>query len=80
LPLERQPTQLFGRLDILVNNAGVLAWGVVGDPAANIAAYDRQLAINVGGVAAEVRAAVPLLSDGGRIISIGAAGASRSPS
>jgi len=69
----------FGRLDILVNSAGVFVTGVIGDPQADIAALDRQQAVNVGGVVAAVRAAVPLLSDGGRIISIGTMFASRAP-
>ena len=61
----------FGRLDILVNNAGVAVTGVTGEPELDAAAVDRQFAINVGGVAAAVRAAAPLLREGGRIISIG---------
>lgn len=69
----------FGRLDILVNSAGVFVTGMVGDPAADLAALARQQAINVGGVVAAVRAAVPLLSDGGRIVSIGTMFATRAP-
>ena len=61
----------FGRLDILVNNAGISVNGVVGDPATSTADLDRLHTINFGGVVAAVRAAVPLMSDGGRIISIG---------
>ncbi|WP_458098392.1 SDR family oxidoreductase [Roseomonas sp. WA12] len=68
-----------GRLDILVNSAGVFVTGVVGDPNADLAAFDRQLDINVKGVAAAVRAAVPLMVDGGRIISIGTTGAMHVP-
>ncbi|HEX9569318.1 MAG TPA: SDR family oxidoreductase [Rhodospirillales bacterium] len=69
----------FGRLDILVNNAGVMAGGVVGDPATDAAALERQLTINVGGVAAAVRAAAPLMGEGGRIITIGSCLGSRVP-
>lgn len=69
----------FGRLDILVNSAGVFVMGMIGDPQADVAALERQQAINVGGVVAAVRAAVPLLSDGGRIVSIGTMFASRAP-
>lgn len=69
----------FGRLDILVNSAGVFVTGMVGDPAADLAALARQQAVNVGGVVAAVRAAVPLLSDGGRIVSIGTMFATRAP-
>src|SRR6266850_410118 len=37
----------FGRLDILVNNAGVFTMGALGDPNADLAALDREQAINV---------------------------------
>jgi 3-oxoacyl-[acyl-carrier protein] reductase len=69
----------FGQLDILVNSAGVFVTGVIGDADADVAALDRQQAINVGGVVAAVRAAVPLLADGGRIVSIGTMFANRAP-
>jgi len=69
----------FGRLDILVNSAGVFTTGMVGDPEADLAAFDRQIDINVKGVVAAVRAAVPLMADGGRIISIGTTGAVHIP-
>jgi len=67
------------RLDILVNNAGVFVTSPVGNPERNLAEFDRQLAINVGGVAAAVHAAVKFLGEGGRIISIGSIGGDRSP-
>ena len=67
--------QAFGRLDILVNSAGVFVTGVVGDPSVDTARLDRQLDINMKGVVTAVRTAVPLLSDGGRIVSIGTTGA-----
>jgi 3-oxoacyl-[acyl-carrier protein] reductase len=69
----------FGRLDILVNNAGVFVTGVVHDRANNIADLERQFAINVGGVAAAVRAAAPVMGEGGRIISIGSIAGETSP-
>lgn len=69
----------FGRLDILVNSAGVFVTGTVDDADADLAAFERQLAVNVKGVATAVRAAAPLLSDGGRIVSIGTTGAERIP-
>jgi 3-oxoacyl-[acyl-carrier protein] reductase len=53
--------------------------GAVGDPATDLAALERQFAINVGGVAAAVRSAVPLLREGGRIISIGSGAGDASP-
>jgi 3-oxoacyl-[acyl-carrier protein] reductase len=69
----------FGRLDILVNNAGVFITGAVHDPAADRRALERGFAVNVGGVAAAVRAAVPYLHEGGRIISIGSIAGETSP-
>jgi 3-oxoacyl-[acyl-carrier protein] reductase len=69
----------FGRLDILVNNAGIFVTGQVHDRANNLAELDRLFAVNVGGVAAAVRAAAPLMGDGGRIISIGSVVGESSP-
>jgi len=69
----------FGRLDILVNNAGVAVNGTVDDPAADLAGFARQFAVNVGGVAAAVRAAAPIMGEGGRIISVGSGLAARVP-
>jgi NAD(P)-dependent dehydrogenase (short-subunit alcohol dehydrogenase family) len=66
-----------GRLDILVNNAGVFVQGALGDPNADLAALDREQAVNVGGVVAAVRAAVKHLPEGGRIITIGSVIATR---
>jgi 3-oxoacyl-[acyl-carrier protein] reductase len=69
--LVKSVVERFGHLDILVNNAAVLVMGQVHDRANNLAELERQFAINVGGVAAAVRAAAPVMGDGGRIISIG---------
>lgn len=69
----------FGRLDILVNSAGVYVTGTVGDPATDSVAIQRQFAVNVGGVASAVRAAVPVMGVGGRIISIGSVAGSHVP-
>ncbi len=69
--LVKQTVEQFGKLDILVNNAGVLLAGSVSDPAVDLAAIERAFAINVHGVATAVRAAVPLMNDGGRIINMG---------
>ncbi|MBL6077083.1 SDR family oxidoreductase [Belnapia sp. T18] len=77
--LVRDAHAALGRLDILVNSAGVFVTGMVGDAEADLAAFDHQLSVNVGGVAAAVRAAVPLMSDGGRIVSIGTTGAVHVP-
>ena len=67
----------FGHLDILVNNAGVFITGPVGEVAD--AQVEKQFAINVGGVNAAVREAAKIMSDGGRIISIGSMAAITSP-
>jgi 3-oxoacyl-[acyl-carrier protein] reductase len=77
--LVRQVHEAFGRLDILVNSAGVFVTGTVGDPHADLASFERQLDVNVKGVVAAVRAAVPLMPDGGRIVSIGTTGAVHIP-
>lgn len=62
--------QQFGKLDILVNNAGVTVGAPIDSERADESAFDRQLAINYTSVVAAIRAAFPLLPDGGRIISI----------
>ena len=77
--LVRKAYAFLGRHDILVNSAGVFVTGVVGDPEADLAAFDRQIDINVKAVVAAARAAVPLMSDGGRIVSIGTTGAVHVP-
>ncbi len=68
--LVRQVVERFGRLDILVNNAGVVALAAVDDGNADLGALDRQLAVNLIGVAALVRAAAPVLGAGARIVSV----------
>lgn len=70
----RSAHERLGRIDIVVNSAGVFVTGKIDDAAADTTALQRQLAINVAGVAATVRAAAPLLADGGRIVSIGTSG------
>ena len=77
--LVKRVAEHFGKLDILVNNAGVFVTGGVGDAAPDVAAFDRQFAVNVGGVAAAVRAATPLISDYGRIITIGSSAGDHAP-
>jgi 3-oxoacyl-[acyl-carrier protein] reductase len=69
----------FGHLDILVNNAGVFVTGPVDGPGNVIADFDRQTAINVGGVVAAVRAAVKVMGSGGRIISVGSGAGAHVP-
>src|SRR4051812_25948251 len=71
----RRATESLGGLDILVNNAGVGAIAPIED--LTLADVDRVLAVNVRGVYAATQAAVPLLSDGGRLIHLGSCAAGR---
>lgn len=59
--------QAFGGVDMLVNNAGMMKLG----PIAQVedADFDRQVAVNIGGVFRGMRAAARRLRNGGRIIS-----------
>lgn len=68
-----------GRIDVLVVNAGVAVNGRIDDPDRDEAAFRRQVAVNLLGVVDTVRAALPLIPDGGRIISIASNGALRVP-
>jgi len=77
--LVNEVAKRFGRLDILVNSAGVFVTGEVGNLNGNTAAFDKQFAVNVGGVASAVRAAVKYLGDGGRIITIGSGAGDSAP-
>ncbi|MEO3826462.1 SDR family oxidoreductase [Actinomadura sp. B10D3] len=61
----------FGRLDVLVNNAGVSSRHVLAEESSDPAARDRLYAVNLDGVVAAIRAAAPVLGEGGRIITIG---------
>ncbi|MET4212906.1 SDR family oxidoreductase [Bradyrhizobium sp. LA2.1] len=65
----------FGRLDILVANAGVFAAAPI--DADDTVALDRMHAINVIGVIAAIRAASRFIGDGGRIIAMSSASATR---
>jgi 3-oxoacyl-[acyl-carrier protein] reductase len=67
----------FGKLDILVNNAGVFVTGPVGDTNGSAGDFDRQLAVNVGGVVAGIRAAARFLPEGGRIVTVGSVAGTR---
>lgn len=69
----------FGQLDILVNNAGIFRLGAIGQDGFDATELDRQYAVNVHGVIAATRAAVPLLADEGRIINVGSIVGDRVP-
>jgi 3-oxoacyl-[acyl-carrier protein] reductase len=67
----------FRKLDILVNNAGVFVTGPVQNPTNNVSEFERQYAINVGGVVTAIRAASKVMTEGGRIITVGSGVATR---
>ncbi|GAA1582105.1 SDR family oxidoreductase [Kribbella hippodromi] len=71
----REAAEALGGLDIVVNNAGVGAIAPITD--LTLDDVDRVLAVNVRGVYAATQAAVPLLSDGGRLIHLGSCAAGR---
>ena len=58
-----------GGLDILVNNAGIGRGGPL--ETMSLEDIDALIGVNVRGVVLTTRAAIPLLSEGGRIINIG---------
>ena len=57
----------FGGVDVLVNNAGIMTGGAIADT--DDATFEKQVAVNLGGVFRGMRAAAKQLRDGGRIIS-----------
>jgi 3-oxoacyl-[acyl-carrier protein] reductase len=57
---------VFGGVDILVNNAGVMTLSPLAD--VDDAAFEAQLAINLGGAFRGMREAAHRLRDGGRIV------------
>ena len=59
--------QVFGGTDVLINNAGTMKLGALAE--VSDADFDRQLALNLGGVFRGMREAARRLRDGGRIVS-----------
>ncbi|MBP3127686.1 SDR family oxidoreductase [Thalassospira sp. ER-Se-21-Dark] len=57
----------FGGVDVLVNNAGTMSCSSIADTDDD--AFEKQVAINLGGVFRGMRSAANQLRDGGRIIS-----------
>jgi NAD(P)-dependent dehydrogenase (short-subunit alcohol dehydrogenase family) len=66
----------FGHLDILFNNAGVGHMQQLGE-GDDYAELDRMWAVNTAGVIAAIRAAAHVMSDDGRIITMGSLSGSR---
>ncbi len=64
-----------GGLDILVNNAGIALYNTIAD--FSVSDIDALLAVNVRGPVLATQAAIPHLGAGGRVITIGSAGADR---
>ncbi|WP_238413157.1 hypothetical protein [Saccharothrix deserti] len=60
-----------------MNNAATYVGGRVDDVDGDLAAFGRQLAVNVGGVTTAIRAAARILGNGGRIITVGSMQATR---
>jgi NAD(P)-dependent dehydrogenase (short-subunit alcohol dehydrogenase family) len=75
-PLVAEVVQHFGGLDILVNNAGISTLQEVGSET-DIPALDRIWAVNAIGLVATIRAAARVMSDNGRIITIGSGAGTR---
>lgn len=65
------------RIDILVNNAGVAVFGPIDDFA--LEDFDKTVGVNVRAVFAGVKAALPHMKEGGRIVNISSTNALRMP-
>lgn len=64
-----------GGLDILVNNAGIARYNTIAE--FKVEDIDALFAVNVRGTILATQAAIPHLPAGGRVLSIGSAGAER---
>lgn len=72
-----QAAEALGGLDILVNNAGIFLAATVEE--FSLADFDETIAVNLRAPFIAVRAALPHMGEGGRIIAIGSNLAIRSP-
>lgn len=70
-----QTVEALGGLDILVNNAAIALYDTIAD--FKVEDIDALLAVNVRGPVLATQAAIPHLGAGGRVITIGSAGADR---
>ncbi|WP_144299740.1 SDR family NAD(P)-dependent oxidoreductase [Elioraea rosea] len=70
-----EAARLLGGLDILVNNAGIAPFAAIAE--ISVEAIDALLAVNVRAPVLAAQAAIPHLKEGGRVITIGSAGADR---
>lgn len=70
-----EAAQVLGGLDILVNNAAIALYDAIAD--VSVAHIDALLNVNVRSPVLASQAAIPYLKAGGRIITIGSAGAER---
>jgi 3-oxoacyl-[acyl-carrier protein] reductase len=66
-----------GKIDILVNNAGVLLMGPI--ETFSLEDFDKTLEVNVRGVFVAIKAVLPHMGNGGRIVNIGSCNAERMP-
>jgi len=69
--------QEHGRIDILVNNAGIALFAPVDE--FSLDDFDKTVAVNVRGVFAGVKAVLPHMGQGGRIVNISSTNALRMP-
>ncbi len=70
-----EAARVLGGLDILVNSAAIARYAPIADIA--VADIDAMLDVNVRGPILAAQAAIPHLGQGGRIVTIGSAGADR---
>lgn len=65
----RETADRLGRLDILVNNAGIFLVGPADE--LSVGDFDETVDVNLRAAFVASRAAIPLMGEGGRIVSIG---------